>query len=197
MWENAYAGNFFVFFHGWVGVHVSPFPRVTSFTAHQSHLWNIHFFSAGQSNVLFIRFPEVLHAFVWTVPHQLIKVHSQCSPKLRPRLRSLKWIQGETIDIGYKLLDIRVQDRSHYPYRSQSTVWMDQKNSSNYFAGRQFDPDGNLFNWWERKALDNFKTKTQCIKDQYSEFVVEGLHVRAHSHLRIIRRELFRELFTK
>ena len=45
------------------------------------------------------------------------------------------------------------------------------------YLGRQFDKDGNLKNWWEQKSLDKFKGKTECIKDQYGEFEVQGVKV--------------------
>lgn len=38
--------------------------------------------------------------------------------------------------------------------------------------GRQFDKEGNLQSWWEEATDDLFRNKTQCIIDQYSEYVV-------------------------
>ncbi|RHZ01628.1 hypothetical protein DYB35_012659 [Aphanomyces astaci] len=40
--------------------------------------------------------------------------------------------------------------------------------------GRQFDGDGNLKQWWSNATNDAFKTKAQCISDQYSNFVVKS-----------------------
>jgi putative endopeptidase len=44
--------------------------------------------------------------------------------------------------------------------------------------GAQFDGHGNLKNWWTPNDLAKFKAATQCIIDQYSQYVVNGdLHV--------------------
>ncbi len=44
--------------------------------------------------------------------------------------------------------------------------------------GAQFDGHGNLKNWWTPNDLTRFKAATQCIIDQYSQYVVNGdLHV--------------------
>ncbi|CAM4399904.1 MAG: Neutral endopeptidase [Legionella sp.] len=44
--------------------------------------------------------------------------------------------------------------------------------------GAQFDGHGNLKNWWTAEDLTKFKAATQCIIDQYSQYVVNGdLHV--------------------
>ncbi|RQM14349.1 hypothetical protein B5M09_013548, partial [Aphanomyces astaci] len=40
--------------------------------------------------------------------------------------------------------------------------------------GRSFDGDGNLKQWWSNATNDAFKTKAQCISDQYSNFVVKS-----------------------
>ena len=44
--------------------------------------------------------------------------------------------------------------------------------------GAQFDGHGNLKNWWTPSDLSKFKQATQCIIDQFSQYVVNGdLHV--------------------
>ncbi|CAM2956813.1 M13 family metallopeptidase [Legionella worsleiensis] len=44
--------------------------------------------------------------------------------------------------------------------------------------GAQFDGYGNLNNWWKPEDLSQFKKATQCIADQFSNYVVDGnLHV--------------------
>ncbi|MCW8471088.1 M13 family metallopeptidase [Fluoribacter gormanii] len=44
--------------------------------------------------------------------------------------------------------------------------------------GAQFDGHGNLKNWWTPSDLEKFKTATQCIVNQFSQYVVdENLHV--------------------
>ncbi|RHY18504.1 hypothetical protein DYB25_011335 [Aphanomyces astaci] len=40
--------------------------------------------------------------------------------------------------------------------------------------GRNYDGDGNLKQWWSNATNDAFKTKAQCIVDQYSNFVVKS-----------------------
>ncbi len=44
--------------------------------------------------------------------------------------------------------------------------------------GRQFDPDGNLHDWWTAKDADAFDTREQCFIDEYSGFTAVGnLHL--------------------
>ncbi|RHZ17182.1 hypothetical protein DYB31_003713, partial [Aphanomyces astaci] len=40
--------------------------------------------------------------------------------------------------------------------------------------GRNYDGDGNLKQWWSNATNYAFKTKAQCISDQYSNFVVQS-----------------------
>ncbi len=40
--------------------------------------------------------------------------------------------------------------------------------------GAQFDGNGNLNNWWKPSDLAQFNKATQCISDQYSQYVVDG-----------------------
>lgn len=35
--------------------------------------------------------------------------------------------------------------------------------------GREFDKDGNLHHWWKNKTIEQFKNRTKCIAQQYSE----------------------------
>jgi len=38
--------------------------------------------------------------------------------------------------------------------------------------GRQFDGDGNLRNWWAESDAANFENRAQCIRNQYSQYVI-------------------------
>ncbi|XP_052759922.1 endothelin-converting enzyme 1-like [Mya arenaria] len=38
-------------------------------------------------------------------------------------------------------------------------------------AGRMYDKDGNLQNWWKPEAIMRFNNKTSCIVDQYNSYV--------------------------
>ena len=38
--------------------------------------------------------------------------------------------------------------------------------------GRQFDGDGNLRNWWAERDAANFENRAQCIRNQYSQYVI-------------------------
>ncbi|GAB1602196.1 neprilysin-4-like [Argonauta hians] len=38
--------------------------------------------------------------------------------------------------------------------------------------GRQYDKDGNLKQWWEDIVIERFKNQTQCIIEQYANYVV-------------------------
>jgi len=46
-------------------------------------------------------------------------------------------------------------------------------------AGRQYDKDGNLRQWWNNDTIEAFRERAQCIIDQYSDYVLEplGMHV--------------------
>ncbi len=45
--------------------------------------------------------------------------------------------------------------------------------------GALFDPEGNLKNWWTAEDTKAFKDRTQCIVDEYDQFVaVDDVHVR-------------------
>jgi endothelin-converting enzyme/putative endopeptidase len=38
--------------------------------------------------------------------------------------------------------------------------------------GRQFDGDGNLRDWWGARDAANFESRAQCIRNQYSDYVI-------------------------
>ncbi|MBB6249888.1 M13 family metallopeptidase [Nitrospirillum iridis] len=40
--------------------------------------------------------------------------------------------------------------------------------------GRKFDGDGNLKDWWTAEDADRFKTRAQCLVDQYGGYVADG-----------------------
>src|SRR5207244_13269981 len=42
-----------------------------------------------------------------------------------------------------------------------------------YDQGAQFDPRGNLANWWSDADLKAFKERAQCIVNQFNAFEVE------------------------
>ena len=39
-------------------------------------------------------------------------------------------------------------------------------------TGRHFNEYGNIVNWWSPEVEANFNTRADCIKEQYSSFVV-------------------------
>ena len=44
--------------------------------------------------------------------------------------------------------------------------------------GRQFDAKGNLKNWWAPKDEKAFNARTQCLTDQYAQYViVDDIHI--------------------
>ncbi|KZS15003.1 Endothelin-converting enzyme 1 [Daphnia magna] len=45
--------------------------------------------------------------------------------------------------------------------------------------GRQFDKDGNLKQWWNNATVQAFRQRTQCIIDQYSNYILDdvGLYI--------------------
>ncbi|HJQ99810.1 MAG TPA: M13 family metallopeptidase, partial [Candidatus Polarisedimenticolaceae bacterium] len=38
--------------------------------------------------------------------------------------------------------------------------------------GRQYDGDGNLRDWWTKKDAEEFEKRAQCVRDQYSQYVI-------------------------
>jgi putative endopeptidase len=45
--------------------------------------------------------------------------------------------------------------------------------------GRQFDPQGNLNDWWTKTDADEFKKRTKCVVDQYSSYTaVDDLKIK-------------------
>jgi putative endopeptidase len=44
--------------------------------------------------------------------------------------------------------------------------------------GRQFDPQGNLRDWWTKDDAGKFEERVQCVRDQYAQFViVDDIHI--------------------
>lgn len=37
-------------------------------------------------------------------------------------------------------------------------------------AGRNFDQDGNMLNWWSNYSAEHFKEQSQCMVQQYGNF---------------------------
>ena len=45
------------------------------------------------------------------------------------------------------------------------------------FVGRLFDKNGNFKDWWSYESEINFKDRSQCLVDQYSNYEVFGEYV--------------------
>ena len=45
------------------------------------------------------------------------------------------------------------------------------------FVGRLFDKNGNFKDWWSYESELNFKDRSQCLADQYSDYEVFGEYV--------------------
>lgn len=43
--------------------------------------------------------------------------------------------------------------------------------------GREYDKDGNLYQWWYNETLKNFEERVKCFVDQYSSYKVDDSHV--------------------
>jgi predicted metalloendopeptidase len=47
--------------------------------------------------------------------------------------------------------------------------------------GRQFDPDGNLRDWWTKQDEEEFKKRAECIASEYEAFSpASGVHLNGH-----------------
>ncbi|CAF2049942.1 unnamed protein product [Rotaria magnacalcarata] len=49
-------------------------------------------------------------------------------------------------------------------------------------SGRQFDKDGNRIPWWTRETVQEFNERKTCIVDQYSNFTVPNINMKANGN---------------
>ena len=42
-------------------------------------------------------------------------------------------------------------------------------------AGRQYDGNGNVAEWWTPETVENFEQETQCYIEQYNSFCYEDI----------------------
>ena len=52
------------------------------------------------------------------------------------------------------------------------------------FVGRLFDKNGNFKDWWSYESASNFKYRSECLVDQYSDYEVFGKYVSSAINLR-------------
>jgi putative endopeptidase len=68
------------------------------------------------------------------------------------------------------LYDLKIDDAPNYG-NTGSTVGHELTHGFDD-EGRQFDGDGNLRDWWTKKDGDEFEKRANCVRDQYSNYVV-------------------------
>lgn len=59
-------------------------------------------------------------------------------------------------------------------------------NASCFLAGRNFDKDGNMLNWWSNYSAEHFKEQSQCMVQQYGNFnwkLAGGQNVSTQRHV--------------
>ncbi|KAJ6219511.1 hypothetical protein RDWZM_005323 [Blomia tropicalis] len=49
--------------------------------------------------------------------------------------------------------------------------------------GRQFDKNGNMKQWWNNATIKRFRTRAQCIIDQYSSYVLEDINTNVNGRM--------------
>lgn len=49
--------------------------------------------------------------------------------------------------------------------------------------GREFDADGNIRSWWSNSSLNNFREKTQCFIQHYSNLSFDGIRINGERSL--------------
>lgn len=49
-------------------------------------------------------------------------------------------------------------------------IWLVQKNEIFIFTGRNFDKDGNMYNWWSNYSAERFEDQSKCMVEQYGKF---------------------------
>src|SRR5699024_3008608 len=42
--------------------------------------------------------------------------------------------------------------------------------------GRQFDKNGNMKQWWNNATIKRFRSRTECIIDQYSSYILDDIN---------------------
>lgn len=55
----------------------------------------------------------------------------------------------------------------HHRWCFQKGTWF---NPICVLAGRNFDKDGNMLNWWSNYSAEHFKEQSQCMVKQYGNF---------------------------
>lgn len=57
--------------------------------------------------------------------------------------------------------------------------WKSNNHHTFTFAGRQYDKNGNLKQWWDDHVIREFKKQAQCMINQYGNFTIDtiGLQV--------------------
>jgi endothelin-converting enzyme/putative endopeptidase len=68
------------------------------------------------------------------------------------------------------LYDLKIDDAPNYG-NTGSTVGHELTHGFDD-EGRQYDGDGNLRDWWTKKDGEEFEKRANCIREQYSEYVV-------------------------
>jgi putative endopeptidase len=68
------------------------------------------------------------------------------------------------------LYDLKIDDAPNYG-DTGSTIGHELTHGFDD-EGRQYDGDGNLRDWWTKKDGDEFEKRADCVRDQYSSYVV-------------------------
>lgn len=61
-------------------------------------------------------------------------------------------------------------------YLSSLKVWFVKKGAF-LLPGREYDKEGNLRPWWQNSSVEAFRERTECMVDQYSQYLVNTEHV--------------------
>ena len=81
------------------------------------------------------------------------------------------------------LPDSLADDAIIYGYAAASTIGHELTHGFDD-EGRQFDPNGNLSNWWTKQDSANFSVRAKLLADQFSSYVVlDSLHVNGKASL--------------
>ena len=81
------------------------------------------------------------------------------------------------------LPDSLADDAIIYGYAAASTIGHELTHGFDD-EGRQFDPNGNLSNWWTKQDSANFSVRAKILADQFSSYVVlDSLHVNGKASL--------------
>lgn len=112
-------------------------------------------------------FTQLPHSYGWS---GIWKVSSSFSNKLQIALKSLLMSCQNTEPLNTNSM----LKMSCYSCSLNVDQW---KKCLFLLPGREYDKEGNLRPWWQNSSVEAFRERTECMVDQYSQYLVNTEHV--------------------